>query len=234
MRAGLAMPRLVTVAGPVIARPGAVGQGRRMATVLWARHGENVANLTQTFSYRVFDGDLTPAGRRQARALAARLAGRDGDPVDQLACSPLRRARQTAEVVAQLLALPIAAERDDLRELNVGDLDGRSDEKSWRVYEGVLAAWRAGELDRSFPGGENCVELHGRLSAAIAAVTGPADGAVTAIVAHGGALRMCLPLLTGDPDPGTDIPYGAYAELETAAPGARLRLVSWPTAATGQ
>lgn len=204
-----------------------------MATVLWARHGENVANLTQTFSYRVFDGDLTPAGRRQARALAARLAGRDSDPVGRLICSPLRRARQTAEIVAQLLALPIAAERDDLRELNVGDLDGRSDEQSWRIYGGVLAAWRAGELDMRFPGGESCVELHRRVSAAIAAVTGPADGEATVIVAHGGALRMCLPLLTGDPDPGTDLPYAHYAELETAA-GARPRLVSWPAAATGQ
>jgi broad specificity phosphatase PhoE len=204
-----------------------------MATVLWARHGENVANLTQTFSYRVFDGDLTPAGRRQARALGARLAARDSDPVSQLVCSPLRRARQTAEIVAQLLALPIAAERDDLRELNVGDLDGRNDEQSWRVYDGVLAAWRAGQLDTRFPGGESCAELHRRVAAAIAAVTGPADGKVTVIVAHGGALRMCLPLLTGDPDPGTDLPYADYAELAAAA-GARPRLVSWPGAATGQ
>jgi len=205
-----------------------------MATVLWARHGENVANLTQTFSHRVFDGDLTPAGRRQARALAARLAGRDRDPVGQLVCSPLRRARQTAEIISRLLGLPIAAERDDLRELNVGDLDGRSDDQSWRVYHGVLAAWRDGELDARFPGGESCLELHRRVAGAIAAVAGPGGGAVTVIVAHGGALRMCLPLLTGDPEPGTDIPYAGYAELETGGPSARPRLVSWPAAATGQ
>lgn len=205
-----------------------------MTTVLWARHGENVANLTQTFSYRVFDGDLTPAGRRHARALAAELAGRDGDGVGQLVCSPLRRARQTAEIVAQLLALPIAAELDGLRELNVGDLDGRSDAQAWDVYQAVLTAWRAGQLETRFPGGENCIELHRRVAAAIATATAPASGAATLIVAHGGALRMCLPLLTGDPDPGTDIPYGRYAELETTATGARLRLVSWPEAATSQ
>ena len=205
-----------------------------MATVLWARHGENVANLTQTFSYRVFDGELTPAGRRHARALAAGLADRDRDPVGRLVCSPLRRARQTAEIVAQLLALPVAAEVDDLRELNVGDLDGRSDAQAWEVYEAVLAGWRAGQLETRFPGGENCIELYRRVGAAITAASAPANGAATLIVAHGGALRMCLPLLTGDPDPGTDIPYGGYAELETAAPGARIQLVSWPAAATGQ
>jgi hypothetical protein len=37
-----------------------------MAVVHWARHGENVANVSHTFSYRVFDGDLTDgASRRQ-------------------------------------------------------------------------------------------------------------------------------------------------------------------------
>jgi len=204
-----------------------------MALVLWARHGENVANLTQTFSYRVFDGDLTPAGRRHARALAAWLADRDGDPVARLYCSPLRRARQTADIVAQLLALPVSAELDGARELNVGDLDGRSDAPAWQVYDGVLAAWRDGRRQVRFPGGENCVELHRRVAAVIEAVAASAAGAPAVIVAHGGALRMCLPLLTGDPDPGTDIPYGHCAELETE-PGARPRLVSWPRPTTGQ
>jgi hypothetical protein len=37
-----------------------------MVTILWARHGENVANLTRTFSYRVFDGNLTDAGQEPA------------------------------------------------------------------------------------------------------------------------------------------------------------------------
>jgi probable phosphoglycerate mutase len=204
-----------------------------MATVLWARHGENVANLTQTFSYRVFDGDLTPAGRRQARELGARLAGLDTHPVRYLACSPLRRARQTAEIVSQLLGLPIAAELDGLRELNVGELDGRSDAAAWEIYDAVLAAWRAGERSARFPGGEDCVELRERVSAALAAVAAAAGGDTALIVAHGGALRMSLPLLTGDADPGTDLANGAYATLEAGPPGQRPRLVSWPAPATG-
>lgn len=203
-----------------------------MATVLWARHGANVANLTRTFSYRVFDGDLTPAGRRQARALAARLAGTHDDAIGQLVCSPLRRARQTAEIAGQLLGLPIAAELEDLRELNVGDLDGRSDQEAWDRYGAVLAAWQAGDIQTRFPGGENCVELHRRVSAALEVVTAAADGRTSLIVAHGGALRQSLPLLTGDPDPGSDLPTGSYAVLETGPAGAQPRLVSWPAPAT--
>jgi broad specificity phosphatase PhoE len=52
-----------------------------MVEVLWARHGQNVANLTRTLSYRVFDGDLTQTGREQARALAGRLAADGGEPI---------------------------------------------------------------------------------------------------------------------------------------------------------
>jgi broad specificity phosphatase PhoE len=79
-----------------------------IANALWARHGQNVANLTETFSHRVFDGDLTDAGRRQAHELADRLAVGDGEPVAYLVCSPLRRARQTADIVGQRLGLPVA------------------------------------------------------------------------------------------------------------------------------
>jgi broad specificity phosphatase PhoE len=41
-----------------------------MTVVHWARHGENVANTSRMFSYRIFDGDLTDRGTAQARQLA--------------------------------------------------------------------------------------------------------------------------------------------------------------------
>src|SRR6202044_4087580 len=56
------------------------GRAALMATVLWARHGQNVANLSQTFSYRVFDGDLTETGREQALRLGGRAPGRGRGP----------------------------------------------------------------------------------------------------------------------------------------------------------
>jgi Histidine phosphatase superfamily (branch 1) len=46
---------------------------------------------------------------------------------------PLRRARQTAQMVSARLGLPVAAELDDRREVNVGELDGRADDCAWRV-----------------------------------------------------------------------------------------------------
>jgi len=216
------------------------------ADVLWARHGENVANLTRTLSYRVFDGDLTDVGRRQARELGERLAARAADPVRLLACSPLRRARQTADIVGQRLGLPVAMELDDLREVNVGELDGRSDAQAWEIYTAVLAAWRAGDTQARFPGGENRDELCARLLRALTAVArssaaGPspvlADSAAaecSLVVAHGANLRAALPCLAGEPDPGADLPTGGVAALHVHPGGFPVvRLVSWPGAAPG-
>ena len=216
------------------------------ADVLWARHGENVANLTRTLSYRVFDGDLTDVGRRQARELGERLAVRAAGPVRLLACSPLRRARQTADIVGQRLGLPVAMELDDLREVNVGELDGRSDAQAWEIYTAVLAAWRAGDTLASFPGGENRDELCARLLRALTVVARsaaaghppvPAGSAAperSLVVAHGANLRAALPCLAGEPDPGADLPTGGVAGLEVHHGGFPVvRLVSWPGAAPG-
>ncbi|MEX1358258.1 MAG: histidine phosphatase family protein [Gaiellaceae bacterium] len=47
---------------------------------------------------------LTPEGRRQARHVAERLAGSDPPPAAVL-CSPLLRARETAEPIARALGV---------------------------------------------------------------------------------------------------------------------------------
>jgi probable phosphoglycerate mutase len=183
-----------------------------MTVVHWARHGENVANLSRTFSYRIFDGDLTNAGIAQAQRLAERLhAG--PDRYGLLVCSPLRRARQTARIVSARLGLPVAAELDDLREVNVGELDGRSDDTAWRVYETTLAAWRSGQLSQRFPGGESGDELAARTRRALACIAARADDRNAVVIAHGASIRAAMPVLTGQPDPGRDLATGDVARL---------------------
>src|SRR5215469_9684178 len=137
-----------------------------MTVVHWARHGENAANVSHRFSYRIFDGDLTDRGVMQAEQLAVALhAG--GRHYGLLACSPLRRAQQTAQIVSARLGLPVWAELEDLREVNVGDLDGRSDDTAWGVYDAVLGEWRSGQLGHRFPGGESGYQLADRTGRAL-------------------------------------------------------------------
>lgn len=184
--------------------------------VHWARHGENVANLSRTFSYRVFDGDLTNRGIVQARGLAERLHAAT-DHYGLLVCSPLRRARQTAQIVSARLGLAVAAQLDDLREVNVGELDGRADDGAWRVYEATLAAWRCGRLSQRFPGGESGDELAARTRRALEGIAAQADGMDAVVIAHGASIRAALPTLTGQPDPGRDLATGDVARLSVTS-----------------
>jgi broad specificity phosphatase PhoE len=198
--------------------------------VYWARHGENVANLSETFSHRVFDGDLTDRGRDQAHALGRRLIAA-GHRFTLVAVSPLRRAVQTAEIVSGHLGVPIGLELDDLREINVGDLDGKNDPESWRIYRAALAGWLHAELDHRFPGGENCHELAARLRRALGRVADTAGEGPALVVAHGANLRAALPTLAAaTPDPGEDLRTGDTTQLEVslASPEApAIRLLSW-------
>jgi probable phosphoglycerate mutase len=200
-----------------------------MTVVHWARHGENVANLSRIFSYRVFDGDLTDRGIVQAQRMADRLHA-ESDRYRLLVCSPLRRARQTAEIVSARLRLPVGAELDDLREVNVGELDGRADDRAWRVYEAILAAWRSGQLSQRFPGGESGDELAARTRRALASIAARAGGMDAVVIAHGASIRAAVPVLTGQPDPGRDLATGDVARFwVTCGHGmeVRIALTTW-------
>jgi broad specificity phosphatase PhoE len=199
-----------------------------MTVVHWARHGENTANLSRRFSHRVYDGDLTDRGVAQAEQLAEtlRTAGHD---YQLLICSPLRRARQTADVVSARLGLPIAAELEELREVDVGDLDGRNDDAAWHSYDAILADWRSGRLDRRFPAGESGYELADRIRRALNTVADLA-AADAIVVAHGASIRAAVPALTGQADPGADLATGGLARfvVTRASHGAaQIALAAW-------
>jgi broad specificity phosphatase PhoE len=163
-----------------------------MTVLHWARHGENAANLSRRLSYRIYDGDLTERGIAQAEQLAETLRA-SAHQCQLLVSSPLRRARQTAEILSARLGLPVAAELGDLREVNVGELDGRNDDAAWLRYDAILADWRSGQLDQRFPGGESGYELAERIrramhAIAMRAVAGQVTGTAI-VVAHGASIR---------------------------------------------
>jgi probable phosphoglycerate mutase len=91
-------------------------------TAWYIRHGHNPANQARQLSHKVIDYPLTDLGVAQATALAAQLAARPGPAA--IYASPLRRAAQTAEIIAARTGSDVAI-IEGLRELDVGDLDGR-------------------------------------------------------------------------------------------------------------
>ena len=150
--------------------------------VLLVRHGETDANASARFQGRT-DTRLNERGREQSRALAGALRG---EGLRALYASPLRRARETAQIVGAELGLePILDER--LVEADTGAWTGRpiADIRAGEARE--YARWRAADPAFRFPAGESVAEQAARVAAALADVAaGPLPALV---VTHGGTIR---------------------------------------------
>jgi broad specificity phosphatase PhoE/ribonuclease HI len=130
---------------------GGWGMARGRATsMLLLRHGETPLSAERRFAGRG-DVPLTAAGRQQAAAAAARLRARGG--VDVIVTSPLRRARRTAEAVAEASGAPLVVD-DDLVETDFGEWEGLSFAEASEKSPDVMNAWLT-SADASPPGGES-------------------------------------------------------------------------------
>jgi broad specificity phosphatase PhoE len=199
-------------------------------TILFVRHGENPANLTGQLSHRDVDFSLTERGRRQAQAVAAHLAAGDEGQIDAVFSSPLRRARETAAVIGFVLGLEVQV-LEELRELNVGDLEGRSDDEAWRIHDEIDAAWLTGG-DGIFPGGEDLPTALGRFGGALRTIVERVGDGRAVVVGHGGIMRIGAANLFREPpaDPITDpIANASIIEMELVLEedGVRGRILGW-------
>lgn len=118
--------------------------------LLLIRHGETVWNAERRFTTRS-DVELSQAGIDQARAAARALAG---TAIDRVYCSPLVRARKTAElVVAGRRPAPPITVDERLTEIDSGPFEGLTTDE---IEAGPLAApfraWHT-DVDPVYPDG---------------------------------------------------------------------------------
>jgi probable phosphoglycerate mutase len=167
----------------------------------------------------------------QATALARSLASEP--PPVAIYASPLRRAAQTAGIIAAASGVPVVTV-DGLRELDVGDLEGRRDEQAWATYVEVCYAWLAGDHDQAYPGGENYHQLTARLAAAFGRALDHPPGSRVFMVAHDGILRAGLSAICpSEQPPVAGLPKCGIAKmsLRAAGPlGVEGTLLDWPAA----
>ncbi len=147
------------------------------------RHGENLANLTKEFSSRRVDYSLTPKGVLQAQQTAEYFKSKK---IHAIYASPLKRAHETAEIIAAALGLSVTV-LENLREVNVGDLEGQPPTAElWALHNAIILDWMTGRPDRCFPNGEDYHALKRRMYAALAEMTAGRDGQNIIAVGHGG------------------------------------------------
>ena len=166
-------------------------------TIYLVRHGENPANITHEFSYKKVDYSLTPKGILQAQQTGEYFKGRH---IHEIYASPLKRAKETAEIITQPLHLPVTT-MEQFREINVGDLEGMPPTKeNWRLHDRIVEAWSEGRHDVSFPGGEDYNSLLSRLRDGLLTVTTNKTGKHIVIVGHGGIFTRTIQGICPDVD----------------------------------
>jgi broad specificity phosphatase PhoE len=181
-----------------------------------ARHGQTAYNHEGRFQGHL-PVPLDATGREQAAALAEAAAKVE---IATLWCSPLRRARETAEVVAARIGLE---PREDARfaETDTGDWTDRSfAEVKAEDPEGFARFARSDPTFR-YPGGESFAEQSARVMAALADLRA-GNGALPAlVVCHRGVIRLALAAILGDDGEGArEIANAALVTLPEPAAGA--------------
>lgn len=159
-------------------------------TITLLRHGESVANAEGYYQGQ-YDFPLTERGLKQAQALAERWKN-EATVFDHLIASPLARAKQTAEIVAEKLGLSVEFDPDWMERHN-GVLAGLKHDVVAEYYplpEFIPPYQPIGET------GESQWELYLRGGRALSNLMHRPPGRYL-VVSHGGLLGMVLYAILG-------------------------------------
>lgn len=164
--------------------------GRGVTLITLVRHGQTDWNLARRIQGAT-DIPLNETGREDARNAAALLSA---DTHHQVCASPLVRAQETAQIIAQTLGLDEPELHPELRERSFGEAEGIPVAEYMERY----GTWHA-----PVPGSETLAEVGERAMQAIERIvrrsrrrSAPAAESIV-IVTHGGLIRAVLERVSG-------------------------------------
>jgi broad specificity phosphatase PhoE len=161
-----------------------------VTTILLARHGETDWNREGRFQGHA-DPPLNRTGRAQAVDLSVALMT---EQVAGVYSSPLRRALETAEVVAASHGLePVPV--DDLREVDVGSWSGLTRAEVEERFPAQFARWL--DYGQGWEDGETYEEMGRRAVHALLRLAAAHDGERVLAVTHGGPIRAAFAFADG-------------------------------------
>jgi broad specificity phosphatase PhoE len=168
--------------------------------ILFVRHGESENNANGRLQGRN-DSPLTDRGRTQAATLAAWLLER-GFRWSTAYASPLSRARETAEILAEKTGFPRPVVDEDLAEVSVGSLEALTRDEIGERYPTFMSRAIADLGDFSEFGGESYDSVQARTLRVLTRLQKTHREAAdqVLVVAHGGMnfqmvkAAICLPV----------------------------------------
>ena len=178
-----------------------------MSRMYLIRHGEVEFNRKNAYVGST-DLPLNSNGRHQAELLGDYLADRQ---ISAVYASDLKRAYETAEIIARRLDLTVTAV-PELRELDYGDWEGVAEAEVPKLYGDLFREWRKNPVEVRTPGGESVGELRDRAYPALCRIVEQVSGGNLVIVAHKTTNRTLLCCLLGvDPNNYRQIGQGNSA-----------------------
>ena len=160
-------------------------------TLILVRHGVTAHTTAKRFSGGLTSANpgLSDEGRAQIRTVAdwlAPLAGR----VDAVVSSPVRRARESGEILAERLGLTVE-EEPGFAEMEFGSWDGMTFEEVAESHRADLDEW-LGSLEVRPGGGESLVMVQERVVAALDRVLERHVGRTVVVTTHVTPIKMVV------------------------------------------
>ena len=183
-----------------------------MTTVFLARHGQSDWNAAGRWQGHA-DRPLTALGLRQAADLAEALAA---VTLDAVYSSDLRRARETAEAVAEPRGLAVVV-FPELREVDVGSWSGLTRAEAKERFPREFRRWADG--GHGWVDGETYERMAERVVEAVLRIAAGHDGGTLLVVAHGGPIRALHAVALG-------VDVSEHRRLAPVEPNARLTRVA--------
>jgi probable phosphoglycerate mutase len=186
-------------------------------TLVMVRHGETDHTRDRKFSGRGgHDPGLNDDGRAQVSATAEWLAPL-ADQVDAIITSPLRRTRESAEILATMLRRPVEFE-DDIAEAAFGAWDGLTYSDARALDEVAFEKW-LGSMDLPAGGnGESIKDVEQRVRRARDRIITAHPGKTALVVSHVTPIKLLV-------RSALDMPLDALFRTELSPAG--VTVVSW-------
>ena len=151
-----------------------------MTRIILVRHGQTAWNRAERFRGHS-DVPLNGTGSSQAHAAARRIVSTW--KVDAVYTSPLRRALDTAQAIAQRCGLT-AQPCDGLIDINFGEWQGLTADEVAATYPEQLHLWRTAPQRLRIPGGESIARVRRRSTHAVHELALAHPGGTILLVSH--------------------------------------------------